>query len=162
MGLFITTLGEYLWMLCIVALLLSLMWPSSKSAKITILIWIASNLAQDRLAPVLMKISDTDPELSRLVWYPTWVAMQIGTLAIIWYLHNKFTWPVEKVSKFICLSLLVYSLINFARFTDRIIMNTNLLGDFYKYGIPAVNIAAILAVVLWSCSGMLKYKKGHL
>jgi hypothetical protein len=53
-------------------------------------------------------------------------------------------------------------MINFARFTDRIILDTNLLGEFYKYGIPAVNIAAILAVVLWSCSGLLKYKKGLL
>lgn len=162
MGLFITTLAEYLWILCIAALLLSLLWPADKSAKITVLIWIASNLAQDRLAPVLMKLSDTDPEIARLIWYPSWIAMQIGTLVLIWYFHNKFAWTVEKVSKFISLSLLVHSIIQFMRFTDRIILDTNLLGEFYKYGIPAVNIAAILAVVLWSCSGLLKYKKGLL
>lgn len=159
MGTFITTLAEYLWVLCIGSLLLSLVWSASKSARITILILTLSGLAQDRIAPLLMGISDTSPELARLLWYPSWVICQTLTLGIIWVIHRKFVWAVEQITQFICLSILMHSVLQVARFTDRVIFGTDLLGGIYKYGIPAINIAAILAIFLWSISGAVKHRK---
>lgn len=160
MGTFIIELAEYLWILCIFSLLLTLLWPAGKSARITVLIWIVSNLGQDRLAPLLMGIADTDLELARLVWYPSWIFIQTATLVVIWRIHKMSSWPVEGVSKFICLTLLVHSIVQLARFTDRIVLGTDLLGELYKYGIPSLNIAAIFAIVLWSFKGLLTYRKG--
>lgn len=161
MGTFITTLAEYLWVLCIGSLLLSLLWPAGKSARVTILVLTLSGLTQDRIAPLLMGISETSPELARLLWYPSWVICQTLTLGVIWFIHLKFVWAVEQITKFICLSILAHSFLQVLRFTDRVIFETDLLGGLYKYGIPAINIAAILAIFLWSISGALKQRKEH-
>lgn len=159
MGTFITTLAEYLWVLCIGSLLLSLVWPASKSARVTILVLTLSGLAQDRIAPLLMGVSETSPELARLIWYPSWVICQTLTLGVIWFAHRKFVWAVEQITQFICLSLLMHSFLQVLRFTDRVVLGTDVLGGIYKYGIPAINIAAILAIFLWSVSGAFKYRK---
>lgn len=159
MGTFITTLAEYLWVLCICSLLLSLAWPAGKSARVTILIVTLSGLAQDKIAPVLMSISETSPEVARLLWYPSWVACQTLTLGVIWFVHRKFVWAVEQITQFICLSLLMHSFLQVLRFTDRIVIETDILSEVYKYGIPAINIAAILAIFIWSLSGAFKHIK---
>ncbi|WP_212577944.1 hypothetical protein, partial [Vibrio parahaemolyticus] len=78
---------------------------------------------------------------------------------IIWVIHRKFVWAVEQITQFICLSILMHSVLQVARFTDRVIFGTDLLGGIYKYGIPAINIAAILAIFLWSISGAVKHRK---
>jgi len=158
-GIFITTLAEYLWVLCIGSLVLSLVWPATASVRVTLLIVTLSGLTQDKIAPLLMEISDTSPELARLFWYPSWVVCQTLPLAVIWFIHRKFIWAVEPITKFICFSILMHITLQVLRFTDRVIIGTDLLGGLYKYGIPAINIAAILALCLWSIAGAFRYRK---
>ncbi len=157
---FIFEVAEYLWVLCILALLLSLTWPALKSARLTALIWVISNMIQDRIVPLLIALESTYAQVIWVIWYPCWMLLQIGTLALIWHIHHKFDWTVEKISQFLCLSLLMNSLLQFARFTDRVLLETNLLAEVYKFGIPAFNLAAIGAVLIWSVTGFIYAKRG--
>lgn len=147
MGSFITSAANYFWLFCILALMLAMILPAGKSSKFTLLIWVISGLVMDKLAPMIMQLSDQN--LVRNLWYLAWVFINMISLATIVIIHTSNKWVVEPLARYIALCIFTIVVLQAARYFDRVIFQTDLLGGIYKYGVPAINIAVVAAVGLW-------------
>ena len=160
MGSFIISVAEYLWVVCLFALVTSLFVPVVQSSRATAVIWVVIGLIMDRVAPELMALSTRTPEIARHVWYLAWVVFNTFTVILIFYVHNRFKWQYSKLSQYITLCCVIMVILQTARFMDRVLFKTELLTSIYKYGVPSLNIAVVSAIVLWLVSSMITMKKG--
>jgi hypothetical protein len=160
LGNFIISVAEYIWIACLLTLVLSLFIPVTQSSRATAIIWVVMGLIMDRVAPELMALSAWNAEIARHVWYLTWVVFDTLTVFLIFYVHQRFTWQYSKLSQYITLCCVVLAILQTARFMDRVLFKTELLTSIYKYGVPSINIAVGAAIVLWLVSSMTTMKKG--
>ncbi|MEE2023298.1 MULTISPECIES: hypothetical protein [Alkalimonas] len=155
MGSFITGAASYFWLFCVISLILAMFLTAGKSSRFTLLIWVIAVLVMDKLAPMILQMSDQ--YLARNLWYLTWIVIDTIALAVIVITHSSNKWVVEPLTKYIALCMVASASLQAARYFDRIIFQTDLLASIYKYGVPAINIAVVLAVGLWIFS-LLSYK----
>lgn len=147
MGAFITNVATYFWLFCAIALIIALLLQAGKSSKFTLLIWIIAGLMMDKLAVILAQMSDQN--LARQLWYLTWVTMNLLALFIITISHSTYKWQLEPLAKYIALCIVAIVLLQASRYVDRFILRTDLLGTVYTFGVPAINIAVVVAVSIW-------------
>lgn len=160
LGSFIISVAEYLWVICLFALVISLFVPVVQPSRASAVIWVVMGLIMDRVAPELMALSTQTPEIARHVWYLAWVVFNTFTVILIFYVHNRFKWQYSKLSQYITLCCVIMVILQTARFIDRILLETDALPSVYKYGVPSLNIAVVSAIVLWLISSMIAMKKG--
>lgn len=160
MGSFIISVAEYLWIACLLTLVISVFIPVVQSSRATAIIWVVMGLIMDRVAPELMALSTWDVEIARHAWYLAWVVFNTLTVLLIFYVHKRFAWQYSKLSQYITLCCVVMVILQTARLMDRLLFNTDVLPSIYKYGVPSINIAVASAIVLWLISSMITLKKG--
>jgi hypothetical protein len=160
LGSFIISIAEYLWIACLLTLVISLLVPVVQSSRATAVIWVVMGLIMDRVAPELMALSAWDAEIGRHAWYFAWVLFNTLTVLLIFYVHNRLAWQYSKLSQYIALCCVAMVILQTARFMDRLIFKTDVLASFYKYGVPSLNIAVVSAIVLWLFTSIVTMKKG--
>jgi len=152
LGNFIIVIAEYLWLFCLMILLASLIISVDKSSRISATIWVAAGLIMDKIAPDLMALSEWNKELARYIWYTTWITFDAVMIVLIWWIHQKFSWQLSKLSRNISFACLVLIFLQFGRLLDRTLFGTDLLGEIYKYGIPSIYFAITLNMAWWIVS----------
>lgn len=160
MGSFIISVAEYLWIACLLTLVMSVFVPVVQSSRATAIIWVVMGLIMDRIAPELMALSTWDAEIGRHVWYLAWVIFNTLTVFLIFYVHKRFIWQYSKLSQYITLCCVAMVILQTARLMDRLLFKTDALPSIYKYAVPSINIAVASAIILWLISSMITKKKG--
>lgn len=154
MGNWILTISSYLWIASVLALIVAFLIPTDKSSRFSAAVWIFIGLVMDRLTPYLLSLSEWDQEYARFAWYTTWSAFNTLTILIIWVWHQKAQWQLSSLTKFIGASCLAMVCLQTLRLMDRLLFNTNLLAEVYKFGVPTLNIAVIGAIFIWAASSV--------
>ena len=117
------------------------------STTITLFCWVVANIAMELTLTGLTSLNDYIPLLVRFAQYPIWIAFNVATLLSILKFHTHLNVKLSKYSYFVALTIGLLSLFQFIRLFDRLIIETNLFADIYRYGILSLNLGpAILAL----------------
>ena len=143
MGSFIISVAEYLWVACLLALVISIFVPATQSSRITATIWVVMGLIMDRVAPELMALSAWNEEIARHTWYLVWVIFNTLTVFLIFYVHKHFAWQYSKLSQYITFCCVSMVILQTARLMDRLLFKTDVLHSVYTYAVPSINLSLI-------------------
>lgn len=160
MGHFIISLAEYLWIACLLSLVISVFVPVVQSSRAAAVTWVIMGLMMDKVAPELMALSAWSAEIARHAWYLSWVMLNTITVLIIFGMHKRFAWQYSKLSQYITLSCVSMVILQTARLMDRLLFNTDVLPSVYKYGVPSINISVASAIVIWLISSVINMRRG--
>jgi hypothetical protein len=119
------------------------------SFKSALIAWSVADLVNLVFTPILFSLSDVDRELARIVWYPAFSILSLFTIFFIYQVHRQTAMPVSRFSKPIVLWLLMMVALNAVRFFDRVVFETNLTAEVFKYGLLAVKVWASVAVWIY-------------
>lgn len=146
------SINSVTWIIYLVATIIAFMVISNASYRITVGIWLMSDLVKVAVTPAMYSLSEVSKEMTRLVWYPSFMLMSLISIYFIYTLHEKFNVEPERESRQLFAAIFLLLCLNFLRFFDRVIFNFDFTGDIYKYGIPALKIWAAIAIFLhiWS------------
>lgn len=156
MGDWILSISSYLWVVSILALMAAFFVPTDKSSRFSAAVWIVMGLIMDRAAPLLTSLSDWDEEFARVAWYSVWAMFNTVTILIIWTWHQRSQWQLSLLSKYISVCCVAMVSLQALRQMDRVLFETNMLGAMYKFGVPAINIAVIGAIVIWAVKSVVR------
>jgi len=140
------------WFFYLVATFIAFIVISNASYRITVSIWLMSDLVKVAVTPAMYSLSEVSKEMTRLVWYPSFMLMSLISIYFVYILHQKFEAEPEKESKQLFAAIFVLLSLNCLRFFDRVIFDFDFTGDIYKHGIPALKIWAAIAIFvhIWS------------
>jgi hypothetical protein len=140
------------WVIYLVVTVIAFAAINNVSYRITIGVWLVSDLVKVAITPAMYSLSEVSKELTRLVWYPSFMLLSLISIYFLYFLHQKFNVEPEYESKQIFICVFILLSINCLRFFDRLIFNLDLIADIYKFGIPALKIWAAVAISLhiWS------------
>ncbi|PKM17441.1 MAG: hypothetical protein CVV11_19980 [Gammaproteobacteria bacterium HGW-Gammaproteobacteria-15] len=85
-------------------------------------------------------------DLVRVVWYFGFAFFNLLYVVVIYRIHRAMQARFDFGARFICSSMFCLAIIQVLRFTDRH-LEINVLGEFYKYSIPAINVACVTVLV---------------
>ena len=90
------------------------------------------------------------------IWYISHVILNAMVILSVYRLHLAHHIEIKAVAKMTLSVYLVLGLIHIARYVDRVVLQTELLGTFYKYGISlfsfVLSVTAFCAAIklLWN------------
>ncbi|MEK0158667.1 hypothetical protein WLQ65_05840 [Pseudoalteromonas piscicida] len=141
-------LNNYLWIttVCfpIAAILLS---QGSRSYFIGATVWCVSQFISFRIEGPLWKLAK---EQDVVYWFGTFATIDAVSITLIFLLHNKLKCKVGYEAFSIALCFAFVCFVQIARYIDGVVLETKLLGEFYKVAINTGNLvsAVILALPL--------------
>lgn len=118
------------------------------STTVTLLVWVVGNFIMERIAPVMMSLSDNYPEIIRQLWYVTWVAFYVAMLVAILFLHKKLKIPSDKYCKSVSFVIMVLIVLQVFRYCDRFILNIGLTKEIYKWGVLTLNLVPLITLII--------------
>jgi hypothetical protein len=152
MQLFLYTIGEYLLLLNIIALFISVLVLPHRTAFVAILLFIIIlQLLHMWFEGYLLNIlADTlEKKDVRTLWY---MGFAVTDFLFVWvaisYCNLKELLR-DKSSNFILLSTCVLGVVQMLRYADRVLINTDVLGDFYSLSIPTLNLGITFAAITY-------------
>lgn len=136
--------------LILVSIELALLYRSGRgrSEQTAITVWLSMNTLMLMLTPVLYKICSIYVELSYLIWYATWAALDVVAILAVYVLHRQFQLTTSKLAAYIALSFVALTFIQAAGFVDRVILNTQKLDDVYRFLILSINFAVVPVIFI--------------
>jgi hypothetical protein len=140
------------WVIYLVAAFIAFLALNNVSYRIAVGVWLLSDLVKVAVTPAMYSLSEVSKEMTRLIWYPSFMLMSLVSIYFLYFLHKKFNAEPEPESKELFLCVFMLLCFNCMRFFDRVIFNFDLTGDIYKFGIPALKIWAAVAIFrhIWS------------
>lgn len=118
------------------------------STTVTLLVWVVGNFIMERIAPVMMSLSDNYPEIIRQLWYVTWVAFYVVMLVAILFLHKKLKISSDKYCKSVSFVIMVLIVLQVFRYCDRFILNIGLTKEIYKWGVLTLNLVPLITLII--------------
>lgn len=145
---FLLQVGNYTWLAYIIAFVavfkLSL---ADRSYCFGAAVLIVSNLIMQVVEPGLVALSPYNKELVRQLWYPTWASFALVSIYAINLLHKKTYCSIGFVSKSIVYAFCGLGLLQFVRYFDYLVYQTNYFDWLYRYGVNAINIGAVFIML---------------
>lgn len=160
MGDFAYRIDYILWLICFLVLVLSVVYKLDTSSRIALTVWVIGNLCMDRLQPFVMDISTSNRDVGASIWYVTWSAIDIVCLWCIYKIHTLYQIPASKLTRYIMICFLSLCALQFMRYADRVVFDTNLLAAVYKYVIVSINISVVPFAIFWLVKDIQAGKKG--
>lgn len=159
MGEIAYTVDKIFWALIFLLFIASMFVKLDVSSCIALAVWLIGSLAMDLLQPIVMQLSSSNGDTGKAIWYVTWSGIDILCLWCIYKLHTMYQLDVGKIARFIMLCLLALCALQISRYADRLVFETNLLTDVYRFGIIAINISVLPVTALWLIAGFKATKK---
>jgi uncharacterized membrane protein (DUF485 family) len=132
------------------------------SIRISLVVWLGFNLVMLFIEPLIYAPTG-QIGLDRFIWYGGFAALDALAIFCINCLHKRQKIKLNEVSLLISLAFFVIMLLQVARYFDRQVLGTDVLGDVYSKGIPFIMVltwAYVIAVVTLDINakkqGMLK------
>lgn len=160
MGEFAYKIDQVLWLFCFLLLTLSIIYKLDISSRVALIIWVAGNLIMDKAQPYVMDLATAYGDVGASLWYVVWSAVDVFCVWCIYKIHHGHDIPVSKLTRFIMVCLLSLCALQFFRYADRAVFNTNLLAEVYKYAIVSINISVVLFAMLWFVRDIYAVRKG--
>lgn len=160
MGDFAYRIDYVLWLACVLVLIVSIVYKLEMSSRIALTIWVIGNLSMDLAQPFVMEISTAIKNTGASFWYVTWSAIDIFCLWSIYKIHTLYQIPASKLARYVMVCFLSLCALQFMRYADRVVFDTNILADVYKYVIVSINISVVPFAVFWLIKDIQADKKG--
>jgi hypothetical protein len=90
-----------------------------------------------------------NPQFEQLVynaWYLGFAYIDAVFVILLIYVCKKQSLPVDNITRMILLSYVTLGCMQIARYVDRIIMESDSLGELYRIVIPTINISVTLLI----------------
>ncbi|WP_460861029.1 hypothetical protein [Rheinheimera gaetbuli] len=145
---FLLQVGNYTWLAYILAFVVVFkLGLADRSYCFGVAVLIVSNLIMQVVEPGLVALSSYHKELVRQLWYPTWASFALISIYAINLLHKKTHCSIGFVSKSIVYAFCALGLLQFLRYFDYLVLQTNALAMLYRYGVNAINIGAVIILL---------------
>jgi hypothetical protein len=155
MGNLLTSIGEALMAINFAALLLVLMLKQRKTAfEVIIFATMILGVGHLALEYKLYELSKqgADKGFIRAVWYLGFSATYLlHVVSCAWYC-NKKKLARDKSSTIILVGFTIAATLQFLRYIDRVVIETDVLGILYTSGIPAINSICTIVIILYVVS----------
>ncbi|MBD1584847.1 hypothetical protein [Pseudoalteromonas sp. S16_S37] len=139
-------LNNYLWVttVCfpIATLLLS---QGSKSYFIGAVVWCVSQFISFRIEESLWNFAK---DHGVVYWFSTFATIDAVSITLIFLLHNKLKTKVGYEAFSIALCFACVCFVQIARYVDGIVLQTKVLGTFYKVAINTGNLVSAIILAL--------------
>lgn len=103
--------------------------------------------------PFIMDIS-SGGDSTQIIWYGAWSVVDVFCVWCIYKLHALYHLNASKLARYIMVCLLTLCALQIVRYVDRIILETDLLTDIYRFGVVAINISVAPIALLWLLTGV--------
>lgn len=160
MGEFAYRLDHILWLLCFLLLIVSIVYKLDISSRIALTVWVAGNLVMDKTQPFVMSLATTYGDIGATLWYITWSAVDVLCIWCIYKIHAVHDITVSKLTRYIMVCFLSLCALQFMRYADRAVFDTNFLAAVYKYVIVSINISVVPFAVYWFVKDIQTARKG--
>lgn len=148
-GEFAYNVDKVFWFLNVLLLIASCFYRTDRSSSIALAIWVSGNLLMDQITPFVMNFSSTAGEFGTSVWYLTWSAINLLCMFVLFKLHKAYQLILSQIARYIFVCFLALTLLQASRYTDRVLLQTDMLAGVYKYGLLAINVSVFPAALLW-------------
>lgn len=89
-------------------------------------------------------------ELVKHAWYLFFAATDFALVFTAYYLIDKYKIPMQKVSRLILMAYITLGFVQVARYADRIVFKTDLIGGLYTSLIPTINGCLTVSILVYS------------
>ncbi|WP_100642979.1 hypothetical protein [Alteromonas facilis] len=97
-----------------------------------------------------LAIEPTNKEMVRNLWYIGFAISDMVFVAIVALIAHFQNLKFDFTSKILAFSFLGMAWIQLFRYVDRIVIETDMLGEFYRASIPAINISVTIVIVVFT------------
>lgn len=146
MAAFITWLEPRFWIACLVWLVIAFWRNAPRSGRSAMTMWVVMGVAMDSLIPLLHFL---DESLQRHLWYLCWMVINSLTVIAIGAWHLQHHLQPDHLAKTVSYTALAMIAVQLTRYTDRMAVQTDLLGPVYQVLVPAMNIGVLLYAIGW-------------
>lgn len=150
MGSVIIGMSHYFWAVSLLAIASTLFFQVEASGRFSAVLWVIMGLVMDRVALYWPALSSWHAEFAAATWYLIWCIFNTVTVLLIVFYHREHNLKASALTKYIALSCMAMVFLQALRLLDRLATQTNLLEAVYRFGVPAINIAVIGAIVIWT------------
>lgn len=127
---------------------------SDLSSRLSLGVWLFSNVLMQLISAQVYLWCETYPENSYTIWYGSWIGFNLVSLWLVLMLHQITKTSTSSFTKFVSASFLALTCVQIVGYLDRAIFETRALSEFYRFMIIAINFAIVPAVA----AEMWKYK----
>lgn len=114
----------------------------------------------DLIQPYVMDVATSNKVAGPSFWYVTWASIEILCLWSIYKIHTLYQIPASKLTRYVMVCFLSLCTLQFMRYADRVVFDTNMLAAVYKYVIVSINISVVPFAVFWLIKDFRADKKG--
>ena len=132
-------------------LIYSLYFARRDSFTITLCLMCILSMIHMVLDSLMLSWSDSGyDKLVMHTWYLFFAATDFAFVFCAFGLVDRYRIPMQKASTLIVMAFLVMGFIQVARYADRIVIKSDVLGSFYAASIPAINSCVTVAILVYS------------
>lgn len=146
---FLYNLGNFVWVMYLVLFVVVVLFNfADKSYLLGTLVLIISNLAMQLTEPVLVKLAEDFNHFIAHAWYLVWSIFSFISVVAIYLLHKRTNTIIGFESISYLLAFLAMCMLQLVRYFDRLVLETDVLGELYRVGVNSINIGCVLIVAL--------------
>lgn len=137
-------ISSFSWLIALCLALIAQYRRIDYSIRVTIFIWVAFDLVTLVVTPLIYELTAVDKELTRKVWYVAFSFLALSQMFAISFVHLYLNIRKSDVAKLIMFSLLCFIFINVIRYFDRVVIETNVFAEVYRYGTMSLKLLVLL------------------
>ncbi len=130
----------------IAALLVMVRLRSNVSSRLSLAVWVVTNVLMQLVTPQVMIWCDNAIGYSYAIWYGSWIVFNALALWAIVFLHRLAGISASRLTRYISACFFALTFVQIAGYVDRVVVETNLLSSAYRYLVVAVNCSVLPAV----------------
>lgn len=89
-------------------------------------------------------------EIIEHAWYLLFAVTDFTLVFFAYFLIDKYKIPMQKASTLILMAYITLGFVQVARYADRIVLKTDVLGGLYATLIPAINCCLTVSILVYS------------
>lgn len=140
----IFSVGAFSWIVASAFVIVAQLKQIDYSSRAVIFLWAAFDLITLAVTPVLYELTYIDKVLARQVWYMTFSFIALSEMIAIGYIHTRFNLHKSDLAKFVMFALVGSIFINIIRYFDRLVLETDMLSEMYRYGLMSLKIFVLV------------------
>jgi hypothetical protein len=142
----IFNLSSFSWVLALLLALAAQYKKVDYSTRLTVFIWVAFDLVTLLVTPIIFNLSETSVNLTRQVWYVSFAFIALTQMILMSYIHVRLNLVKSGLAKFVMFALMCSIFINIVRYFDRIVLETDVFADLYRYGILSMKLCVLVLI----------------
>lgn len=123
------------------------------SSRVTIFLWAGFDLISLVVTPLIYELTAIDQMLTRQVWYVAFAFISLTQMVLMGYIHIRLNLYKSDLAKFVMFALVCTIFINVIRYFDRLVLETNLFGEIYKYGLMSLKLVVVSVFIKYLAKG---------